>query len=241
MREPGRDACPSQERGIGALTYRLGDSGERSRARRLSTGSSDVLFEASSLRSLPRSQPPCTNVSLPSGRTSVTVACRSTFGFEARTQTCTAPAPITVVFALSGFVRYDTPLPAGGWSHLYGGVAVHRPFSPPAVSPVKSVGVRAFAFQVNEFVPAFDGALSASLPPLDRYHERPVVPGTGNFANECSKPGCGAPGMLPPAPLSNRMRTEGCASNACCAMASVSCCWIGSGGHDWPGTPMASW
>src|SRR3954469_3409067 len=110
-----------------AFTYRLGDSGERSPFRRLRTGSSDVLFEASSLRSLPRSQPPCTNVSLPSGRTSVTVACRATIGFEGRTQTRTAPPPIAVVFSLSGLVRYDTPLPAGGCSHLYGGVAVQSP------------------------------------------------------------------------------------------------------------------
>src|SRR3954471_16084919 len=113
MREPGRDACPSQERGIGALTYRLGDSGERSPFRRLSTGSSDVPFFASSLRSLPRSQPPCTNVSLPSGRTSVMVAWRSTFGFDERTQALTAPAPSTTVFCFSGLVMYEAALPAG--------------------------------------------------------------------------------------------------------------------------------
>ena len=47
---------------------------------------SGVLFSRSSLRSSPRSQPLWTNVSLPSGRTSVTVACRSTLGFEERTR-----------------------------------------------------------------------------------------------------------------------------------------------------------
>src|SRR4051794_7773993 len=157
------------------FTKRPRGSGRTSRSRRLSAGSSAVLLRASSLRSFARSQPPWTKVSLPSGRTSVIVAWRSTFGFDARTQTCSAPAPMTVVFALRGLVRYETALPAGGCSHLYGGVAVQRPFSPPAVSPVKSVGVRAFAFQVNELVPAFDGAASASFPPLDRKNERPVV------------------------------------------------------------------
>src|SRR4051794_24925978 len=140
-----------------AFTYRLGDSGDRSPFRRLSTGSSEVLFLASSLRSLPRSQPPCTNVSLPSGRTSVIVAWRSTVGFDARTQTCTAPAPITVVFALSGPDTYEPARPAGGCTHLCGGGAAQSPPSPPAVSPEKSASGRAFAFQVNEFVPAFDG------------------------------------------------------------------------------------
>src|SRR3954447_17263914 len=167
-----------------AFTYRLGDSGERSPFRRLRTGSSEVLFFASSFRSLPRSQPPCTNVSLPSGRTSVIVACRSTVGFDARTQTCTAPAPITVAFALSALDTYETALPAGGCSHLYGGVAVQSPFSPPAVSPLKSASGRAFAFHVNELVPAFDGALSARVPFFEKNRERPLVPGIGNFAND---------------------------------------------------------
>src|SRR4051812_45781751 len=126
-----------------ALTKRFGGSGDTSAARRPRTGSSGVLFRASSLRSLARNQPPCTNVSLPSGLTSLIVAWRSTLGLDERIQTCAAPAPSTVVFALSGLVRYDTALPAGGGSHLYGGVAVHSPPSPAAVSPVKSVGGRA--------------------------------------------------------------------------------------------------
>src|SRR3954452_19057071 len=113
------------------FTKRPRGSGRTSRSRRLSAGSSAVLLRASSLRSFARSQPPWTKVSLPSGRTSVIVAWRSTFGFDARTQTCSAPAPMTVVFALRGLVRYETALPAGGCSHLYGGVAVQRPFSPP--------------------------------------------------------------------------------------------------------------
>ena len=66
------------------------------------------------MRSLPRTQPFCTKVSLPSGRTSVTVAWRSTLGVEERTQACTAPAPMTVAFWLSGLVTYDAALPAGG-------------------------------------------------------------------------------------------------------------------------------
>src|SRR3712207_6403174 len=97
------------------------------RARRLSTGSSGVLLALSSLRSLARSQPPCTNVSLPSGRTSLMVAWRSTFGLDDRTHACTAPAPSTVVSSASGSVTYEAALPAGFDTHSYGGVAVQRP------------------------------------------------------------------------------------------------------------------
>src|SRR3954452_2339025 len=124
-----------------------GGSGSTSAARRLSTGASGVLFAASSLRSLPRTQPPCTKVSLPSGRTSVIVAWRSTFGLEERTQRSTLPAPITVVLLLSGLVTYDTALPPGGDCQSYCGVAVQRPFSPAPVSPWKSVSGRACASQ----------------------------------------------------------------------------------------------
>src|ERR671937_2871151 len=98
-------------------TYFFDGSGDTSASLRLRTGSSGVLLAASSLRSVPRTQPPCTKVSLPSGLTTLIVAWRSTFGDDERTQTFTAPAPIAVVLALSGLVRYDTALPAGGWAH----------------------------------------------------------------------------------------------------------------------------
>src|ERR1700683_935766 len=55
-----------------------------------------------SLRSLARSHPFWTNVSLPSGRTSLIVAWKSTSGGADSTHRWTAPAPITVVFAVSG-------------------------------------------------------------------------------------------------------------------------------------------
>ena len=55
-----------------------------------------------SLRSLARIQPFWTKVSLPSGRTSLTVACRSTSGVDDFTQRLTEPPPIAVVSALSG-------------------------------------------------------------------------------------------------------------------------------------------
>ena len=55
-----------------------------------------------SLRSLARIQPFWTKVSLPSGRTSLTVAWRSTSGVDDFTQRLTAPPPITVVSLLSG-------------------------------------------------------------------------------------------------------------------------------------------
>src|SRR3954469_3074686 len=101
-----------------------------SSARRLSAGSSGVL-DGSSLRALARSQPPCTNVSLPSGLTSLIVAWRSTFGFDDRTQACTAPAPTTSASRLSFPLTYDTALPGGLCVHLYGGVAVQSPPLPP--------------------------------------------------------------------------------------------------------------
>jgi hypothetical protein len=87
--------------------------GETSEARELSTGSSSLLLCGSSSRSLARTQPFCTNVSLPSGRTSVMIACRSTLGVEERTHTCTAPAPMMAVLVRSGAVMYVTAVPAG--------------------------------------------------------------------------------------------------------------------------------
>ena len=74
-------------------------------SRRLWTGSSSVLLAGSSARASPRIQPPCTKVSLPSGRISLIVTSRSTFGFDERTQTSTAPTPSTVVSAVSGVGR----------------------------------------------------------------------------------------------------------------------------------------
>src|ERR1051325_859860 len=94
--------------------------GDASAARNVGMGSSAVLgrlkmlFDVvDSFRSLARIQPFCTNVSLPSGRTSLIVACRSTSGVDDRTHTVTAPLPTTVVLAVSGDVTYDTALPAG--------------------------------------------------------------------------------------------------------------------------------
>src|ERR1700742_3647045 len=104
-----------------------------SRARRLRTGSSGLLFFLSSFRAAAASQPPCTNVSLPSGRASLTVTCRSTSRLDGRIHAFKYPAPSTVVFESSGAVRYEAALPSGGCAQLYGGVAVQSPFSPPAV------------------------------------------------------------------------------------------------------------
>src|SRR5258706_8828626 len=94
--------------------------GEASAVVKVGIGSSAVLsrlnmlFEfVESLRSLARIQPFCTNVSFPSGRTSLIVACRSTSGVDERTQSSTAPLPTTVVFAASGAETYDTAVPDG--------------------------------------------------------------------------------------------------------------------------------
>src|ERR1700730_19402438 len=73
-----------------------------------------LLELVASLRSLARIQPFWTNVSLPSGRTSLTVAWRSTSGVDDLTQRWMAPPPIAVVLLAIGADRYDTAEPADG-------------------------------------------------------------------------------------------------------------------------------
>src|SRR6185295_2199453 len=97
--------------------------GEASAAVKVGIGSSvvlarlNMLFESvESLRSLARIQPFCTNVSFPSGRTSLIVACRSTSGVDDFTQRLTAPAPMTVVLVVSGDDTYATAEPDGACS-----------------------------------------------------------------------------------------------------------------------------
>src|SRR5260221_1898149 len=94
--------------------------GEASAAVNVGIGSSAVLgclnmlLEfVESLRSLARIQPFCANVSFPSGRTSLIVACRSTSGVDDRTQRSTAPLPTTAVSAVSGAETYETAVPVG--------------------------------------------------------------------------------------------------------------------------------
>src|SRR4051794_37923361 len=89
------------------------------------TGSSAVLFRLNmlselveSLRSLARSHPFWTNVSLPSARTSLIVACRSTSGVDDLTHRSTAPLPTTVVSAARGAETYETAVPDGFCSQL---------------------------------------------------------------------------------------------------------------------------
>src|SRR5690348_3884915 len=102
----------------------------------LRTGSSSLprcasrlLVPVSSLRSLARSQPFWTKVSLPSGRTSLTVAWRSTLGVDERTHSRTAPAPTTVVSCASGADTYETAVPAGfcAQRQSQSGAFDHRP------------------------------------------------------------------------------------------------------------------
>src|SRR3954462_12070280 len=102
----------------------------------LGTGSSNVLgvcitllVVVDSLRSLARRKPFCTNVSLPSALTSLTVASRSTSGVDDLTHRCTEPAPTTVVVAFSGSETYETAVPAGlGFQfHSHCEALPHRP------------------------------------------------------------------------------------------------------------------
>src|SRR5687767_1953005 len=103
------------------------------RLRRLRTGASSELFFLSSLRMFARAQPFWTNVSLPSGRTSVITAWRSTVRLEDFTHASTRPGPITTVSSVNGAVTYDAEPPSGLCGHSYAGDAVHRPFSPAPV------------------------------------------------------------------------------------------------------------
>src|SRR5438105_12976771 len=79
----------------------------------------NMLFdEVVNLRRLARIQPFWTNVSLPSGLTSLTVAWRSTSGVDDLTHRWTAPAPIAARLPVSGADTQDTAEPAGLCSHF---------------------------------------------------------------------------------------------------------------------------
>src|ERR1700736_5635402 len=90
-------------------TYSFAGMGCTSDAANVGIGCSNVgcclnmfVEVVASLRSLARIHPFCTNVSLPSGRTSLTVAWRSTSGVDDLTQRWTAPPPMAVALAVSG-------------------------------------------------------------------------------------------------------------------------------------------
>src|SRR5690349_11640989 len=117
--------------------------GVTSEASMLGIGSSSVLLwcrtssvPVASLRSLARIQPFWTNVSLPSGRTSLTVAWRSTSGVDERTQRSTAPGPMTAVSPDSGAETYETAVPDGFCSqlHCHWEALPHNP-PPPVLLP----------------------------------------------------------------------------------------------------------
>ena len=144
----------------------------------------------SSLRSLPRTQPFCTKVSLPSGLTSLIVAWRSTLGVEERTQSVHgAGADHRRVFGQrigevgDGAARRALlPLVVRAWRS-------RGRRSPTAVSPLKSVGGRAWAFQVKPSACGPAGGWSLRPPSGERYQEWASVPGIGNSPKDSSKPG----------------------------------------------------
>src|SRR5581483_5043746 len=94
------------------------------------------LDPVASLRSLARIHPFCTKVSLPSGRTSLIVAWRSTSGVDDRTHTSTAPPPTTVVFDVSGVETKETAELKGFCFqfHCHCVASPHRP-PPPELLP----------------------------------------------------------------------------------------------------------
>src|SRR5947209_19740816 len=92
-----------------------------------------MLFDlVASLRSLARIQPSWTNVSLPSGPTSLTVAWRSTSGVDDSTHRWIAPAPTATPLAVSGADTKDTAEPGGDCSqfHSHWDALPHSPPSP---------------------------------------------------------------------------------------------------------------
>src|SRR4029077_4436154 len=104
MREPARYACPWKYSGITTGTNSFAGIAFTSDARKVGIGCSSVglclkmLLElVGGLLSLAPLQPLWTNVSLPSGRTSLTVARRSTSGVDDLTHRWTAPPPMAVV------------------------------------------------------------------------------------------------------------------------------------------------
>src|SRR3954468_14183419 len=196
---------------------------ERSRGWRLRIVSNGVLLRASSLRCAVFSQPFCTNVSCPSGRSPETAPSRSPFPPPALIDADPAPAPMTTVFAASGSVCQLSAVPAGLGSQRYAGVAPHSPPGP--VLPVKLVAGRADGSSLN--VPSGPRSQLCATP-------------RGNDGNDCSNPGTGAPGAAP-APLSNRIRTDGSASKAASAASKEGCAWIGSSGSVTFGTPIEVW
>src|SRR6202007_2481477 len=104
---PAGSVCTSDARNVGIGSRGVGDC--------LNMFSAVVA----SLRSLPRIHPFWTKVSLPSGRTSLTVAWRSTSGVDDFPQELTAPPPITVVSAPSGAETYDTAEPCVGCTQFH--------------------------------------------------------------------------------------------------------------------------
>src|SRR4051794_14948164 len=175
--------------------------GDASAALNVGTGSSVVLGRLSmllesvdSFRSEARIQPFCTKVSIPSGRTSLTVACRSTSGVDDRTHRCTAPLPTTVVVSVSGSVTKETDVPAGFCCqfHCHCEALPHSP--PPPVRVPKSVRGSALASAVKDFTPLVAAAVALSVPPDPRYQVRAAVPGTGKAEKSLAYPGIGSPG-----------------------------------------------
>ncbi len=76
-----------------------------------------MLAAQSSLRSLARSHPLWTYVSIPSGRTSDTVTWRSTSGVEARIHALQRSGADDDHVLRSGALTYDTAVPGGFCVH----------------------------------------------------------------------------------------------------------------------------
>ena len=102
-----------------------------------------LFVPAESVRSLARIHPFWTNVSIPSGRTSLTVACKSTSGVDDRTHRLTDPAPMTVVFSLNGADTTDTAVPDGFCFQSHCQLEALPQSPPPPVLLPKSVRGRA--------------------------------------------------------------------------------------------------
>src|SRR6478752_7337686 len=103
---------------------------------------------------------------------------------------------MTVVFDVSGEVRYDTAVPDGFvcQCQLHWDAFPHRP--PLSTGPLKSVSGRALASEVYESTCDVLGFWALSEPLAPRYHRWAVVPGMGQVGNDCSKVGYGFPAVV---------------------------------------------
>ena len=152
------------------------------------------------------------SVSLPSGRTSVSVTCRSTSVAVGRSQRSTLPVPtITVSVRERRASSNASALPAAGAGQSHGGE--RHPTSPVVVAGQSSSVLRATGRSVYSSLRA-PSARSATerVRPGWKYHVVASVPGGGQGEKSCSKRGGRQRPVRPPAAVLEEDAESGSAS-----------------------------